>query len=148
MQDISATGVSAVLTASETFPNGFTITDFADDADGLDIPSLAIAATAMNVNGNLVVWSAPAPILPTVNVIPGSDSDKNLSILFEANRAANGKTVARDIITLVVSYPDGSTVTMSNGKMTDGMPGKSFASAGRLKSKAFVFAFQDFSRRG
>lgn len=145
MQDISATGLSLTIRASETFPSGFTFTEFADDADGFDLPAMDIASTAMNVNGDLVTWSSPQPITPTINAIPGSEGDENLAVLFEANRAARGKRVARDIITIVANYPDGSTVTLANGKMTNGFPGKSIASGGRMKSKAYVFAFQDIS---
>lgn len=145
MQDISATGISLLVKADKTFPNGFTVTQFADDADPFDLPSLEIAATAMNVNGELVTWSSPQPINPTLSVIPGSEDDNNLATLFEANRAAAGKTAARDIITIVATYPDGSTVTLSNGKMTSGFPGKSIASAGRMKSKAYSFMFQDLA---
>lgn len=145
MQDISASGISLTIKFSKTFPNGFTFTDFADDADPFDMPALVIAATAMNVNGQLVSWSAPAPILPTLNAIPGSEGDNNLAIAFEANRAASGKRIAQDIVTIVATYPDGSTCTLSNGKMLSGFPGKSVASAGRLKSKAYAFAFQDIA---
>ena len=128
-------------------PDAFrTISEVADDADPFDIPAVEIASTAMNVNGDLIAWSAPAPMTPTINVVPGSESDKNLSILWDANRAARGKRHARDIITLVASYPDGSTKTFSEGKMTSGMPGGSVASGGRIKSNAYVFAFQDFSQ--
>lgn len=144
-QDISATGINVLVKADKTFPNGFTVTQFADDADPFDLPALEIAATAMNVNGELVTWSSPQPIVPTLNVIPGGDDDNNLAALFEANRAAAGKVVARDIITMVATYPDGSTVTLFNGKMTSGFPGKSIASAGRMKSKAYAFAFQDIA---
>jgi hypothetical protein len=146
MQDVSAQGFTLVLRASQTFPNGFTITEVADDADPFDIPAVEIASTAMNVNGDLVTWSSPTPMTPTINVIPGSESDKNLSILWDANRAARGKRNARDVITLVASYPDGSTKTFSEGKMTSGMPGGSVASGGRIKTNAYVFAFQDFSQ--
>lgn len=146
MQDVSATGFTLVLKASQTFPNGFTISEVADDADPFDIPAVEIASTAMNVNGDLVTWSSPQPMNATVNVIPASEADNNLAILWDANRAARGKRHARDIITLVASYPDGSTKTFSEGKMTSGMPGGSVASGGRIKSNAYVFAFQDFSQ--
>lgn len=146
MQDVSAQGFTLVLRASQTFPNGFTITEVADDADPFDIPAVEIASTDMNVNGDLVTWSSPTPMTPTINVIPGSESDKNLSFLWDANRAARGKRNARDVITLVASYPDGSTKTFSEGKMTSGMPGGSVASGGRIKTNAYVFAFQDFSQ--
>lgn len=146
MQDVSAIGFTLILRASETFPNGFTISEVADDADPFDIPAVEIASTAMNVNGDMVTWSSPTSMTPTINVIPASESDKNLSILWDANRAARGKRHARDVITLVASYPDGSTKTFSEGKMTSGMPGGSVASGGRIKSNAYVFAFQDFSQ--
>ena len=95
MQDISASGISLLVKGSVTFPNGFTVTQFADDADPFDLPALEIAATAMNLNGELVTWSAPQPINPSLNVIPGSEDDNNLSALFEANRAAQGRTIGQ-----------------------------------------------------
>lgn len=146
MFDTSAIGLAVRCLASESFPAGFTITEFADDADPFDIPAIDIATAAMNVNGDLVVFSAPVPITITLNVIPGSDADNNLSVIFEANRPARNKRHARDVIALVATYPDGSTLTLSEGKMTNGTPGNSPASAGRIKSKAFSFAFQNLSR--
>lgn len=146
MYDTSAIGVALRCVASESFPAGFTITEFADDADPFDIPAIDIATPAMNVNGDLVVFSAPTPITITISVIPGSDADNNLAVIFEANRAAKNKRHARDEITLVGTYPDGSSLKLSEGKMTNGMPGNSPASAGRIKSKTYSFAFQNLSR--
>lgn len=143
--DVSATGLSIVIRASITFPSGFSITAFADDADPFDIPDIAIATAAMGLNGDLITFSSPTPITPTLNVIPGSPEDQNLSILYNANRAARGRRVARDIITIIGTYPDGSTTTLTQGKMTSGNPGKSVASAGRIKTKAYTFAFEDIS---
>lgn len=146
MYDTSAIGVALRCVASESFPAGFTITEFADDVDPFDIPAIDIATPAMNVNGDLVVFSAPTPITITISVIPGSDADNNLAVIFEANRAAKNKRHARDEITLVGTYPDGSSLKLSEGKMTNGMPGNSPASAGRIKSKTYTFAFQNLSR--
>lgn len=146
MQDISASGMVLTVTASVTYPGGFDITEFADDTDPFNIPDIEIATTAMNVNGDMVSWSSPTPITPTVAVIPGSAADVNLGLLFDANRPGKGRRTARDKITLVGTYPDGSTITLSNGKMTSGNPGKSVASSGRIKTGSYVFAFQDISR--
>lgn len=143
--DISASGISCTFTFSKTYPNGVQVNDWADDADPFDMPALIIAAVAMNVNGQMVSWSAPQPLLPTINVIPGSQSDIDLQIAFEANRPAAGKRISQDIVSVVATYPDGSTVTLSNGKMLSGAPGKSVANAGRLKSKPYAFAFQDIT---
>lgn len=143
--DVSAIGMSLTIKASVTFPQGFTFTEFADDADGWDAPAIDIATTAMNVNGNMVVFTAPVAMTRTINAIPGSDGQRNLAIIFEANRVGNGKRSARDKITVVANYPDGSTETLSEGVMTNGMPGKSIASAGRIKSQAYTFAFESLA---
>lgn len=145
MFDVSGTGFSLTVKFSNTFPAGFQITEFADDADPWDAPSVQIAAPSMNVNGYLIRASSPQPIARTINVIPGSDADKNLSIALEANRVGLGKRSARDVVTVVASWPDGSTETLSEGFMSDGMSGKSLASAGRIKSRSYAFAFQDYA---
>lgn len=143
--EVSGTGFSLTVKASVTMPQGVQITAFADDADPWDAPSLDIATASMNVNGDLISFSSPQPLTRTLNVIPGSEDDVNLRIIYEANRVGKGKRSARDIITIVASWPDGSTETLSNGKMTTGMSGKSLASAGRIKSSSFGFAFQDYA---
>ena len=146
MDDISAIGVSVTCIADKSFPSGFSITEFATDADPFDLPAIDIATTEMNVNGQMVAFSAPHPIAITLNVIPGSDADENLAIIFEANRAAKNKRHAGDIITMTAVYPGGGSVTLSEGKMTNGHPSRSPASAGRMKSKTYVFNFQNLSR--
>lgn len=144
--DVSGFGLRIRLTASATFPAGFTISQFADDADPFDLPSIQVADKAMGLNGDLVTWSKANPIVPTISVIPGSDDDRNLAILLEANRVGRGKFGSRDTITMTATYPDGRTLTLSGGRITDGSPGNSVASAGRQKSKAYVFAFEGMSR--
>ena len=146
MQDISAFGIRVQLVASVTFPAGFTITQFADDGDSLDVPQQQIRDKAMGVNGDLIVWSKANPLLTTINVIPASEDDRNLSVLLEANRVARGKTGARDVVTMTALYPDGTTQTWSNGAITDGIPGKALASSGRMKTKPYMFAFENLAR--
>lgn len=140
--DISGFGAVVTIVASNTFPAGFTVTQFADDSDPLDLASIQIADKAMGLNGDLVVWSRAVPIPAVLSVIPGSQDDINLGILAQANRPGQGKVPALDIITMTVVYPDGTVITLQSGKMTDAPFGKSIASAGRLKSKIYTFAFQ------
>lgn len=141
--DVSGFGAQVQIKASKTFPSGFTVSQFADDADPFDIPSLQIADSAMGLNGDLVTWSKANPIKITINVIPGSEDDANFAALLEANRVGKGKVGARDEITIVVAYPNAGTLTLTAGRITDGSPGNSVASAGRLKSKAYSFAFEN-----
>lgn len=146
MADISVFGLRVQLTASQTFPAGLSITQFADDADPFDSPSIKIRETTMGANGDMIAFSKPNPIPVTLNVIPGGEDDRNLSVLFEANRVGKGKRGARDTINMTVIYPDGRTVSYTNGVITDGMPGDSASSAGRLKTKAYMFAFENTNR--
>lgn len=143
MADISGFGIQVQVKASETFPSGFVVSQFADDADPFDLPSIQIVDKAMGINGDLITWSKANPILITLNVLPGSEDDRNLAILLEANRVGKGKTSARDVVTIVAAYPDEGTLTLSEGAITDGPPGKSVASAGRLKTNAYQFAFEN-----
>lgn len=141
--DVSGFGSVVTLNCSLTFPTGLTITQFADDADPLDFQAIDIADKAMGVNGDLITW-AKANALPMVlNVIPGSPDDINLQILADANRPAQGKLVAADLINATVVYPDLSSVTLVVGRIMNAMFGKSISSAGRLKTRPYVFAFQD-----
>lgn len=143
--DVSGTGFSLTIKASVTFPQGFTVTAFADDADPWDAPTLDIAALTMNVNGDMVGVSSPQPLMRTVNVIPGSEDDNNLSILYEANRVGKGKRSARDVITIIANWPDESTETLTGGKMNTGMSGKSLASSGKIKSRSYGFGFESYA---
>lgn len=141
--DVSAFGASVEVVADQTFPTGITLTQFADDTDPFDLPKLKIADVAMGVNGDLVKWSKATPIKIVVGVIAGSDDDRNLAVLVENNRVGRGKISVGDTVTITVAYANGNIVTFTNGTVTDGMPGASAASSGRLKSKVYDFAFEN-----
>lgn len=146
MQDISVFGIRVQVVASQTFPAGINITQFADDADPFDAPSMQIRDKAMGVNGDLISWSKANPIGVTLNVVPNSEDDKNLGVLFEANRVGKGKQGARDVISITAVYPDGKTASFTQGVITDGQPANSAQSSGRMKSKAYTFAFENVNR--
>jgi len=141
--DISGQGLVLNIKAHKTFPTGFIITQFADDADPLDIADIQLAETAMGLNGDMVSWNTANPIPMIISVVPGSDDDKNLSILAEANRVGRGKLSAKDRIIVNIVYPDGDIITLSDGKITNAPITNSVASAGRKKSKTYAFAFEN-----
>lgn len=142
--DVSATGFSLTLHATMTFPAGVQLTAFADDVDPMDLPVAEAAQVAMDVNGNLVSWSTPQPQQVVINVLPDTEEDYALGVLLEANMARRGRRPRGDLITLVATYGNGATTTARNGKIISGPRGNSVASAGRVKSKQYTFAFQDF----
>lgn len=146
--NISGFGLSARVKASTTFPEGFTVSQFSDDQDPVDSPELVIAESGMGLNGDHVVWSKATPLDLTLNVIPESDDDTNLTVLHDANRVAKGKRGARDSIDITINYPNGRTLTLTGGVIISGVPVTSTASSGRFKSKAFKFRFEGLARSG
>ena len=143
MQNISGFGLIVNVLASNTFPVGLLLSQFADDSDPFDIPSIQIADKAMGLNGDLIIWAKANPIIVTLNVVPQCTDDLSLAVLLEANRVGRGKVGARDIITMTGIYPNGSPIILTNGAITDGLPGSPVASSGRLKSKTYTFCFEN-----
>jgi len=148
MLNISGFGLKAQVVASKTFPNGFAVSAFADDADPLDSPDFTAADTAMGLNGDMVVWSRPQGIEVVLSVIPTSDDDTNLDVLLNANRIAKGKNSARDEVGIIFTYPSGMVVTMNPGVIVVGAALPSVASAGRLKTRAYHFRFEQVTKSG
>jgi hypothetical protein len=140
--DITFAGTVVTIVASTTFPQGFQVTDFSDDADPIDFASVKIGDAVMGVNGDLITFSRAVALPMTLSVIPGSADDVNLSILANANRVSKDKFIAYDLLTTTVIYPDGTQVTLINGKLTDAPFGKSGSSAGRLKTRTYSFLFE------
>lgn len=143
--EIGGFGLVITLRASNTFPVFMTLEQLADDADPFDFPEVKVADVAMGLNGDLLTWSKASPLLMQVAVVPESDDDNNCAVLLEANRVGKSKQSARDIITLSGRYPSGKIVTLSNGRITDGMLSNSISSAGRMKSMVYKFAFQNIT---
>lgn len=138
---VTGFGIVVTLIASNTFPSGLPITQFADDTDPILINDVKIADTAMGLNGDLLTWSRAVPLPMTVNVIPGSDDDINLQILANANRVAQGKNSANDVISATIVYPDGSAVVLTSGVITDASFGRGVQSSGRQRTKTYSFLF-------
>lgn len=141
--DISAFGTRVWLVASNTFPSGIDLGQWADDADPVDSASVQIADAATGVNGDLLTWSKGVPLPLTIACAPGSDDDAKLQALWEANRVGQGKTSARDVISVTIIYPNQTQVTLDTGVITNGSAAGSVAGAGRLKTKPYEFKFQN-----
>lgn len=142
-QVISGYGSIITITASNTLPFGYVLTQFSDDTDAIDIPSLQIGNTAMGLNGDLLVWSKATPIVVNVSLIASSLDDTIMSQILEANRVGKGKQGANDVITLNVRYSTGGFTNFSRGFITEGMPSNSISNDGRLKTKVYTFNFEN-----
>jgi hypothetical protein len=141
--DISGNGVTIIVAGSKTFPVGFPVTQLADDVDPLDFANLQLSETAMGVNGDMLSWTTPKPIEFTLAVVPNGVDDIALSVLHEANRGAKGKASAKDSITVTIIYPNLRPIVLRKGIILDGSPGSSIASSGRIKTKSYIFRFEN-----
>lgn len=144
MSDVSSIGLSVRITASNTFPNGFTVTSYADDGDNGVTENIEIADEAVGLNGDLITWSKTSKIPYTVNVIPNTEDAQNLDILLKANRATKYHRSAKDIITIVETNPTTlKTRTLREGHIKSGAISDVYGSDGRIKTKQFTFVFSD-----
>lgn len=124
-----------------TFPLGINLTAFAQDSDPLDFPAVTIGEASVNLNGDLISNKTPNPMPVTLNIIPGSDDDRNLDILFQSNMAK--RTPEMDTITLICNYPDGTKRAAISGICTSYVPGKGVTGAGKVKSRPYTFTFAE-----
>lgn len=148
MINVSGFGLKGRVSASKTFPNGFAVEGFADDADPLDSPDFTAADTATALNGDLVVWSRASGIEVAFNVIPTSEDDVNLSALLNANRVGKKKNGARDIINIVTTYPSGMVVSYSKGIIISGSLIPAVGQNGRIKTRQYRFRFESVTKSG
>lgn len=141
--DISAMGIKATLIAVPSYPNGITITHFADDGDSLGISDMTIMQSGMGVNGDMVVWRTAQPIPLAVNVIPNTDECKDLENLFKLNMTQKNKVSSKDVITMMIEHPDGHIDVLTHGYIVSGKPAQDYSANGRAKSRTFSFVFEN-----
>ena len=141
--DITGFGLVAHIIADPSFPVGFPVTHFADDSDPLDIAQIQIADAAMGLNGDLVRWARAAIIPVTISLIPGGVDDTNMQLLADANRVAQGKPGTQDAITMNLVYPDGRIINLTGGVLVNASIGLSVSNSGRLKTRTYVFNFEN-----
>ena len=142
MFNLTATGTRMTLYAIPTLPYGVPLNVYAPDGDPLDSPAMQMADTKVGANGDLIVYKTPVPIEINITTVPGSEEDKALEILFDANRVAKNKVSYNDVISLVVQYPNGKTVVLTNGVITRGTPIMGITGDGRLKTRQWTLVFE------
>ena len=143
MQDISGFGLKIIVIASNTYPTGLILTQFADDTDPLDFPEVDVADFTTGLNGDLIQNQHPNPLEVNLALIPRTGDANALEFLFNANRVGKNRNSAKDIITLVAYYPDGTMRTATNGGVRSGAITDGIASDGRTKTRVFGFTFED-----
>lgn len=145
MINVSGLGTEITIIAAKAFPVGFNLSRFADDIDPIVAEDVEPTAIEMLYDGSLFAFDKAAPIIVTFGVIAGSPDDINLKILLQARKSSRSILPFSDVISAVITYPDGGRVVLSNGAIIRGPLVDGIQSAGRKKGNAFTFAFGSYA---
>lgn len=142
--DVSAIGFKILVKDTKIFPNGFTINRTADGTDPFGFGTVTVGEATMDANGHLTYATSPNPTEFTLNLLPTSEEDINMSLLFEAHRPRLGVARTGGDISVTVMYADGTSVTAKNCKFLTGDPKRSIQAPSRYKNKVYTFACEDY----
>lgn len=139
--NVGGVGLKITLFASITFPLGITITELSKETDPFVVNNVPLTKSGVGINGDKYVWQTAEQILTELNIIPNTESDKNLKILSNANRKSKNKVAVIDDITITVEYPNGETVTFLDGNITEGKIANGVATDGKYPDGHYTFEF-------
>lgn len=143
MNNVGTNGLYAYMIASKTMPVGFKISQFADDADSIQIHEAQTGEARLDLNGRIVSYAAAVPLTVTFAVIANSAEDQILAVIYNANRAAVTSKLAHDSINVVINFPNGGIRTLVKGRIISGVASSSAAADGRMPGNIYTFAFGD-----
>jgi hypothetical protein len=143
MIDISGYGTGITVTALQSFPYGFTVSEFADDKDPLVCEPMETNAWEMLYDGSLFAFTKADPIKVSLSVIPGSDDDINLKIILQGSLSSAGILPLPNTTSMVLNYPNG-LVMLSNGTIYRGPVADTIQASGRKAGNTYDFAFGSF----
>lgn len=144
MQDASTIGLSIRLIASITYPAGIELNAFPEDGENGPADSTEIAGNASGVNGDLITWKTVNGIEYTLNLIPNTEQEALMDVLYQGNRGAKNRIPKKDVITLVEVNPvTGAVKTYKNGVIKAGAAGYRYGNDGRIRNKTYSFIFED-----
>lgn len=144
MINISGYGTKVNIVALQTFPMGFTVKQFADDADPISVDQTEPVGYDLQFDGGIVVYDKAAVVRVSLSVIPNTDDDINLKLLLQARKGGFKWLPIQDVTSMVINYPDGGKVALTMGTIIDGPLADSIQSSGRRRSNTYTFVFSAF----
>jgi hypothetical protein len=144
MINIGAHGLSIQLIALQSFPMGFSLSQFADDVNPLDVKDTEPFGYELLYDGEMFAFDKANVIELSISVIAGSDDDINLKILLQSRKGGARIAPIPDAVTLVISYPTG-TVMLTKGTILAGPLADTVLADGRKKGNTYRFAFSAFA---
>jgi hypothetical protein len=143
MIDISGFGTGITIVALQSFPVGFSVSEFSDDKDPLVCEPMETVAWKMLYDGSLFQYTKADPVRVSLSVIPGGSDDINLKILLQGSLSASGILPLPNTTSMVLNYPSGM-VMLSNGTIYRGPVADSIQASGRKSGNTYDFAFGSF----
>lgn len=143
MQNVSTFGTNVKVIALTSFPMGFSVNDFADDVDPIVAKETDPTAYELLYDGTMFAYDKASVIEVDLSVIAASPSDINLKIMLQTRKSTTN-FLKMDITSLVISYPNGGTVSLSNGTILSGPLVDSVQTTGRTKGNTYKFVFSSF----
>jgi len=145
MIDISGFGTGITIVTTATFPLGFELTQFADDEDPLNVENTEVSGYEKLYDGSIFTFDKTSPILLSVGVIANTEDDINLKILLQNRKSSPQILPLGETTTMIICYPDGGKVAMSNGTILAGPLADSLTAQGRRKGNVYHFVFGTFA---
>lgn len=141
MEFISGSGTFVTIYAP-LVPQGYEITQLAHDVDVIDADDVDIRDWGMGVNGDLVAYDTPNPIIVALGLIPNTADDKFMQRLVQIDRFEKNKLQVRQNITMNINYRDGDPVILPIGTILRAPLIDSINSTKYKRSKSYVFVFE------
>lgn len=141
MIDVSGFGTGIVIVAVQAFPMGFTVNRFADDKDPIKAKEIATTGYEMLYDGSLFSFDKAAPSEIDISVIAGSEEDLNLKILLQSKKGSRRLLPIQDMTSMIITYPDGGRVALSNGTIISGPLVDTVLTNGRKEGNTYKFVF-------
>lgn len=143
MEQVGGFGTSITILAMKTFPVGFNITKFADDVAPVEFGETQLADHEFLVDGGMFSFDTSSAISVKIGVIPGTEDDENLSILFNASKSIFRVGGLPDLMVMTIMYPNQPPIILNAGYMRAGKAGTTISEAGRGKGKIYEFVFSE-----
>lgn len=145
MIDLSGFGTGITIVSTGTFPQGFTLKQFSDDEEPLSIENTEVAGYEKLYDGSIFTFDKTSPLLLSVGIMPNTDDDMNMKILLQMRKSSKQILPLPDTTSMIIGYPDGGKVAMSNGTMLSGPLADSLSAQGRKKGNVYHFVFGTFA---
>jgi hypothetical protein len=145
MIDVSAFGAGITIVALTSFPMGFSLSSFSDDEDPLNVEQLEVSGYEKLYDGSIFTFDKTSPVLLSVGVMPNTDDDTNLKILLQMRKSSPQLLPLPDTTSMVITYPDGGRIVLSDGSILSGAIADSLTAQGRKKGNVYHFVFGTFA---